>query len=106
MLYKNKRTGVTIDVTSEISGGDWVPVEEATEEETTEQENEEVTQEETDTQDVENQEEEEYVEEEVDLEEMTNDQLEEFAEEHGIKLTTKDKKNKDARIAAILAAFE
>lgn len=103
MRYKNNKTGVTIDVTSEIYGGDWELVET---EETKEQESEEVTQEETETPDVETQKEEEYVEEEVDLEDMTNDQLEEFAEEHGIKLTTKDKKNKDARIAAIVAAFE
>lgn len=100
MRYINKKTGVTINVTSEISGGDWIPVDELIEKEVEEASQEHESPEETEIQ------KEEYVEEEVDLEEMTNEQLEDFAEEHGIKLTTKDKKNKDARIAAIVAAFE
>lgn len=48
----------------------------------------------------------EYVEEEIDLEKMTNDELETFADKNKITLTAKDKKNKETRIAAIVAAFE
>lgn len=48
----------------------------------------------------------EYLEEEVDLNDLTNDKLEELAKEQGIKLTTADKKNKDTRIAAIVAGLE
>lgn len=48
----------------------------------------------------------EYVEEEVDLKDLTNDQLETLAKDEGIELTSKDKRNKDALIAAILAGLE
>lgn len=96
MLYKNIKTGVTIDVTSVISGGDWVPLEKIDNEK--EEIAEEIEAEETT--------EEEFVEEEVDLKELTNKQLEDLAEEQGIELTTKDKKDKDARIAAIVAGLE
>lgn len=88
MRYKNTKTGAIIDSSSKIVGDNWVEVtgevEQKDVEETTE----------------------EYVEEEIDLEEMTNKELEEFAKEHEIELTTEDKKNKEARIAAIAKAFE
>ncbi|MBO1910071.1 hypothetical protein [Sporosarcina sp. 6E9] len=91
MRYKNIRTGAIIDSPFNISGDDW----EAVKTKAFTEEVEEVLSEN-----------EEYVEEEVDLEEMTNKQLDEFAKKHKIELTAEDKKNKPARIAAIVAAFE
>lgn len=87
MKYRNTKTGVIIDVPCKIRGGDWVE-HVATKKEPT------------------NKPTEEYVEEEVNLEEMTNKELEAFAKEHGVELTTEDKKNKDSRIKAIAKAFE
>jgi hypothetical protein len=90
MRYRNNKTGAIIDSPFTVFGEHWELIKKEAAKETEEQEETE----------------EEYVEEEVDLEGMTNKELEEFAEEQGIKLTTDDKKNKDARIAAIVAAFE
>lgn len=87
MRYKNTKTGAIVDSPFKVIGVNWELLEEIE----VEQEVEQVD---------------EYVEEEVDLEEMTNRELEEFAKENGIELTSDDKKNKDARIAAIVAAFE
>lgn len=92
MEYVNIKTGVVIDTPSLIIGKAWKKVEEIEEVEKTQNLQEEST--------------EEFVEEEVDLNDLTNDQLEKLAEEQNIKLTTADKKNKDTRIAAIVAGLE
>lgn len=89
MEYVNIKTGVVIDTPSLIIGKAWKKVEEVEE---TENHQEEST--------------EEFVEEEIDLKELTNKQLEDLAKEQGIELTTEDKKNKDTRIAAIVAGLE
>jgi len=93
LRYKNTKTGAIIDSSFNIHGDNWEEVKpQALEEvEEVEESGEETV---------------EYTEEEVDLEEMTNKQLDEFAKKHKIELTTEDKKNKPARIAAIVAAFE
>lgn len=93
MRYKNTKTGAIIDSSFNIHGDNWEEVKPQVLEEVVEVEE---PGEETG----------EYTEEEVDLEEMTNKQLDEFAKKHEIELTTEDKKNKPARIAAIVAAFE
>jgi len=88
MKYKNTKTGAIVDSPFVINGENWkklsdVKVEEPNQDSETE-----------------------YVEEEVDLEAMTNNELEEFAKEHDVELSSDDKKNKQARIAAITKAFE
>jgi len=90
LRYKNIKTGAIIDSSFNIHGDNWEEVKPQALEEVEEP----------------GEEKEEYTEEEVDLEEMTNKQLDEFAKKHEIELTTEDKKNKPARIAAIVAAFE
>lgn len=87
MRYKNTKTGAIVDSPFKVIGVNWELLEDIE----VEQEVKQVD---------------EYVEEEVDLEEMTNRELEKFAKENDIELTSDDKKNKDARIAAIVAAFE
>lgn len=96
MRYKHIRTGAIIDSPSKMIGKAWKPVEETYHNQKGEviSGGEEVPSTE------------EYVEEEVNLEQMTNKELEEFAKEHGIDLTTADKKNKETRINAIAKAFE
>lgn len=89
MLYKNIKTGAIIDSPSRIVGKTWQLIDD-------------VKQEQKQVEDTEQ----EYVEEEINLEEMTNKELEAFAKEHGIELTTDDKRNKSTRIAAIAKAFE
>lgn len=115
MRYKNIKTGAIVDSPFVINGDDWEVVEvervpELTEEIETEEVNEDETDEEskeaTDVEDEAIEETEEYVEEEIDLKELTNKQLEDLAKEQGIELTTEDKKNKDTRIAAIVAGLE
>lgn len=100
MRYKNTKTGAIIDSPFNISGDDWEVVNPKALPEDNGQTTDENKEEEVPGEN------EEYVEEEVDLEEMTNKQLDEFAKKHKIELTTEDKKNKPARIAAIVAAFE
>lgn len=87
MRYKNTKTGAIVDSPFKVIGVNWELLEDIEAEQEVEQVDE-------------------YVEEEVDLEEMTNRELEKFAKENDIELTSEDKKNKDARIAAIVAAFE
>lgn len=87
MRYKNIKTGVVIETTSVLVGDVWVP-ESETEKVPTEEKTEE------------------YIEDEIDLEKMTNSELEKFAKEHGIELTSDDKKNKATRIDVIAKAFE
>jgi len=88
LRYRNIKTGAIIDSSFNISGENW--------ELEGPEEPKEVVVEEA----------EEYIEEEINLEEMTNKQLEEFAKEHGIELSTDDKRNKESRINAIAKAFE
>ena len=115
MRYTNIRTGAIVDSPFKIYGDDWEVVEvervpELTEEIETEEVNEveaeEKSKEATDVEDEAIEETEEYVEEEVDLTELKNKELEDLAKEQGIELTTADKKNKDTRIAAIVAGLE
>lgn len=91
MRYKNIKTGAIIDSPSKIIGKAWELVGEVQKVSKQQEQPDPV---------------EEYVEEEVNLEEMTNKELEAFAKEHGVELTTEDKKNKDSRIKAIAKAFE
>lgn len=98
MRYKNKRTGAIIDSPFKVLGKDWELVEPKIVEEIETEEVEAEKSEETT--------EEDFVEEEIDLKELTNKQLEDLAKEQGIELTTEDKKNKDTRIAAIVAGLE
>ena len=88
----NVKTGAIVDSPFKIIGKNWELVEKEMVEQTVE------VQEETP--------EEDFVEEEIDLKELTNKQLEDLAKEQGIELTTEDKKNKDTRIAAIVAGLE
>lgn len=99
MRYKNNRTEAIVDSPFKVFGDDWELVEKEVAKEKEEQE-------ETEQEETEQEETEEIVEEEVDLSELTNKKLEELAKEQGIELTTEDKKNKDTRIAAIVAALE
>lgn len=98
MRYKNKRTGAIIDSPFKVLGKDWELVEPKIVEE--------IETEEVEAEKLEETTEEDFVEEEVNLNDLTNDQLEKLAEEQNIKLTTADKKNKDTRIAAIVAGLE
>ena len=92
MRYMNVKTGAIVDSPFKIIGKNWELVEKEMVEQTVE------VQEETP--------EEDFVEEEIDLKELTNKQLEDLAKEQGIELTTEDKKNKETRIAAIVAGLE
>lgn len=83
MRYEHIKSGAIIDSSSKIIGKGWRLFDESNVKPETE-----------------------YVEEEVNLEEMTNKELEEFAKEHGIELSSDDKKNKETRISAIAKAFE
>lgn len=96
MRYKNIKTGAIVDSPFVINGDDWELLE-------AQKSFEEVEASEVDETELR---EEEFVEEEVDLKELTNDQLEKLAVEQGIQLTTADKRNKDTRIAAIVAGLE
>lgn len=93
MRYKHIKTRAIIDSPSKIVGKAWQLIDD-------------VKQDKTENNQVENTDQEDYVEEEINLEEMTNRELEAFAKEHDIELTTDDKRNKPARIAAIAKAFE
>ena len=94
MRYTNVKTGAIVDSSFVINGDDWELVEvEQVSEAVEEIEDTEVT-------------DEEYIEEEIDLNVLTNDQLEKLAKDQNIKLTAADKKNKNTRIAAIVAGLE
>jgi len=88
MRYKNIKTGVVIETTSNLTGEAWKPASEFKKKKKEETPKEE------------------YIEEEINLEEMTNKELDKFAKEHDIHLTTEDKKSKKTRINAIVKAFE
>lgn len=96
MRYTNIATGAIIDSPFVINGDDWKVLEVEQVSEAVE----EIEVENTETTD------EEYVDEEIDLNKLTNDQLEKLAKDQNIKLTAGDKKNKDTRIAAIVAGLE
>lgn len=83
MKYKNKKTGVVMEFTSPVNGGDWVSVGNLS----------------TEPKAAEKEEKAEVVKEEVthqvpeDLTKLTVEQLKELAESYQIKYTSKDTKN-------------
>lgn len=119
MRYENTKTGAVVDSPFPIKGDLWIPVDNPNQDITDSSEQElkalvleqqakidelEATIEELNKNEVVI-EDEEFEEEEIDLQELTNKQLEDLAQKEGIKLTADDKKNKDTRIAAILAVL-
>lgn len=125
MQYLNTKTGAVIDSPFPIGGDLWIPVDNPNQDVTdlSEQELKVVVIEQQKKIDeleamidelekgseVANENEEgseaEHDEDEIDLQSLTNKQLEALAKEQGIELTTEDKKNKDTRIAAIVAVL-
>lgn len=133
MRYENTQTGAVVDSPFLIKGDNWIPVDNENEDVTDLSEQElkglvleqqkkinelediidelEKTLEEKDADNVSEtdnevtSENEDVETEEVNLEELTNDQLEALAKDQNVKLTTADKKNKETRIAAIVAAL-